>query len=467
MATTDLWGTWSRLAELWWTRHGGARPEGLAQGRLDLLVRYAREYSPYYRDLYAGLPEGAPLQALPPTTKPALMARFDDWATDRRITRRAVREFLADRARVGERLLDKYWVWKSSGTTGVEGIFVQDAQSMAVYDALVAAQLEEVPWGMAAATRLLGSGARAALIVATGDHFASIASWERMKRAFPSLDARSFAVLDPLPRLVANLNDCRPAFLAGYPSALALLAEEQLAGRLAIRPALAWCGGEALAPAVRATIERAFGCGVMNEYGASECLSIAHECAHGWQHLHSEWVALEPVDRDGSPTPPGLVSHSVLLTNLANWTQPIIRYDLGDRILQATAPCACGNVLPAFKVEGRTDETLALRSARGALVRLAPLAVATVIEEAAGDYAFQLAQVGPDRLALRFARSRDASSLAPARRRAASALKQWLAEQSLPNVQLTLDPQPPRADRPSGKMRTVVVEGECPAPPQR
>ena len=458
MATDGMLGSGSRLAELWWTRHGGAPAAGLARGRLDLLVRYAREYSPFYRHAFDGLPEHAPLEALPRTAKADLMAHFDGWATDRRVTRAAVDHFLADRSRVGDRFLDRYWVWKSSGTSGQEGIFVQDPEAMAVYDALVVAQLEEAPWNVEAAARALASGGRAALVVATGDHFASIASWQRMLRAFPGLEARSFAVLDPLPRLVAQLNDWQPAFLAGYPSTLAVLAQEQLAGRLALRPALAWCGGETLEPAPRGTIEDAFGCGLMNEYGASECLSIAHECTEGWQHLHAEWVLLEPVDRDGLPARPGEPSHTVLLTNLANWTQPVIRYDLGDRIVQCAGPCPCGNPLPAFRLQGRADAVLALRRPDGEVVRLAPLAVTTVIEEAVGDHAFQVAQRAPDRLVLRFAPARNAGALLAARRNAREALHRWLESQALGHVHVTLDAHPPHRDAPSGKVRTVVVE---------
>ena len=44
------------------------------------------------------------------------------------------------------------------------------------------------------------------------------------------------------------------------------------------------------------------------------------------------------------------------------------------------------------------------------------------------------------------------------KRKAAHALRAWLATQALPNVQLTIDPGPPRPDTPSGKLRTVIVE---------
>ncbi|HET7731499.1 MAG TPA: AMP-binding protein [Usitatibacter sp.] len=457
MSSDGLWGAWSQLAQLWWTRHGGLPAGGLARERARLLVRYAREYSPFYRERYAALPADAPITGLPPVTKAELMSRFDDWATDRRVRLAEVKAFLADRSRIGGRFLGGYWVWKSSGTTGTPGVFLQDAPAMAVYDALVAAQVQEARWNGRSAARLLAAG-RAALVVATGDHFASIASWERMRAAAPSLEARSFSVLEPLETLVAGLDRYKPAFLAGYPSVLELLAQEQEAGRLRIAPAIVWSGGEHLGAAARRVIERAFDCPVMNEYGASECLSIAHECAHGWMHLHSEWVMLEGVERDGGPTPPGRLSHTALLTNLANWAQPIIRYDIGDRVLAQGCACACGSRLPAFRVAGRSERMLSLVSARGRAVPLAPLAVSTVVEEAAGDFPFQVAQTGPESLALRFAAPAGTAGLNAAKRNAARALRSWLSKQSLPNVAVSHDPGAPRLDPASGKLHAVVIE---------
>ena len=66
------------------------------------------------------------------------MAAFDDWCTDRAVTWREVERFLAARAHIGERFLDRYVVWTSSGTTGTPGVFVQDATALAAYDAMVA-----------------------------------------------------------------------------------------------------------------------------------------------------------------------------------------------------------------------------------------------------------------------------------------------------------------------------------------
>jgi hypothetical protein len=263
--------------------------------------------------------------------------------------------------------------------------------------------------------------------------------------------------MDPLPQLVGALNAYQPAFLASYPTVLALLADERAAGRLAIDPVSLWSGGECLPAAVRARIERAFGCGVVDEYGASECLSIAYGCAAGWLHVNADWVLLEPVDDDRRPTPPGEASRTALLTNLANRVQPVIRYDLGDSVVARPDPCPCGSPLPAIRVEGRHDDVVSLIAPNGRTVRLLPLALTTVVEEATAVRRFQIVQTASDRLMLRLepgaGGDRDALWTA-----AAGALRRYLAQQSLPNVGVGLDPGGPVTDRLSGKLREVVVE---------
>lgn len=456
--TLDWWSRAARTSAIWWTRQGGrAAVDAVRATRFAALVTFARERSPFYRDAYRGVSErDVAAGRLPAVAKHDLMARFDDWVTDRTVTRHAIEAFLADRSHIGERYLDRYTVWKSSGSTGVPGIFVHDAEAVATYDALIAAQLAAPRFAAAVARGWLAQGGRSALIAATGDHFASIVSWQRFFGTRPWLDARSFSVLEPLPHLVAQLNAFRPAFLASYPTMLALLADEQRAGRLTVDPAALWAGGESLAPGVHASIERTFGCPLANEYGASECMSIAWACEEGWLHVNADWVLLEPVDRDGQPVAPGHASHTVLLTNLANRIQPVIRYDLGDSVVVNPEPCACGNPMPAIRVEGRRDEVVTLVARDGGAVRLLPLALTTLLEDVAGIDRFQLVQQAPDRLALRLAHG-EAGERRAAWQVAARVLGDYLAQQALANVALVLDEREPVPDAPSGKLRRVLV----------
>ena len=299
-------------------------------------------------------------------------------------------------------------------------------------------------------------GGRAALIAATGDHFASIASWERVCRANPWNNARGFSVMQPLRELVDALNAYRPAFLASYPTMLALLAEERRAGRLQVKPALLWSGGEYLSAKAAGEIEQAFDCPLINEYGASECMSIAFSCREGWLHINAEWVILEPVDADYQPVPLGEASATVLLTNLANQVQPVVRYDLGDSVIAKPDPCTCGSPLPAIRVEGRRDDIVSLRAADGHLVRLLPLALTTVIEDAVQVHHFQLVQTGVDELSLRLD-TEDGPAKRAAWHAASRALRGYLVSQALANVRIVLDLHRPIPDTRSGKLREVIV----------
>ena len=60
------------------------------------------------------------------------------------------------------------------------------------------------------------------------------------------------------PTAFAELNEFRPTLVSGYPSALALMAEEQIAGRLRINPLQAITAGESMTAEYRSEIRTAF-----------------------------------------------------------------------------------------------------------------------------------------------------------------------------------------------------------------
>jgi phenylacetate-CoA ligase len=255
--------------------------------------------------------------------------------------------------------------------------------------------------------------------------------------------------------LVAELEEPAPTVMTTYPSAAVLLARESLAGRLKIEPKEIWTGGETLSPTMRAFVQDAFGCPVVNSYGTSEFLSLAFECLHGSLHLNSDWAILEPVDSRGNPVPPGTEGATTLLTNLANHLQPLIRYDIGDRVTLHANKCACGSVLPTLDVQGRCDDTLQFGSHSGRTVRVLPLALSTIVEDNAGLFDFQVIQQGPSELSLNTG-SRGAAA-SEALRRARGVVSTFLKSQGAAAVHIRCHTgQPPRRGR-SGKLQRVVA----------
>jgi phenylacetate-coenzyme A ligase PaaK-like adenylate-forming protein len=70
-----------------------------------------------------------------------------------------------------------------------------------------------------------------------------------------------------------------------------------------------------------------------------------------------------------------------LVTNLTNYVQPVIRYQLGDSVVVSNEPCPCGSPLATISVEGRTDEILRVPGAGGGEAVLLPMAIAPWLRE--------------------------------------------------------------------------------------
>ena len=458
MNTLDsaAWSAWPAALDIWTLPLLG--PAMLAQrqrARLTRLLQSAQAGSRLYRRTLRGLDAAtATLAELPVAHKRMLMRHFADWVTDPALELGALQRLVADPARVAEPYLGRYTVWESSGSSGEPGLFVQDAAALAVYDALEALrrnsprplQRQLDPWYL---------GERIGFVGATGGHFASQVSVQRLRRQAPWLAVHwaSLSILQPLPALVAQLNEFAPTILSTYPTAAVMLAAEQAAGRLQIAPQEVWTGGETLSAAMRAAVQQGFGCPLRNSYGASEFLPIAWECAHGALHVNADWVILEPVDAQHRPLPPGVLSHTTLLTNLANHVQPLIRYDLGDRSLLHAQRCACGSLLPVIEVQGRCDETLTVGGAGGRPVVLLPLALSTVLEDEAGLFDFRLEQVDARTLRLQ-----PGNDTAPAQgRRAAQALKAFAARQGAPGLQVRVEHAAHLLRGRSGKLQRILA----------
>lgn len=427
------------------------------KARLAELVAYAREHSAFYRDRYQGLPVHIDdVTSLPVTNKRELMAHFDEVATDPAVTLAGVQEFVADPARIGGRFAGKYLVATTAGTTGTRGIFVLDDRYWAVTSGLMG--ILAVKWlSWRDVVRLVGRGARFAEVVATGGHFLSVAASTRERREKPRRHRRLgvFSVHTPVPRLVDQLNGFGPALLGGYASVLRLLATEQQAGRLRVHPVLVLSTAEGLPPDERDRLERAFGGVVREVYGCTESGYSAYGCAQGWLHLLEDWVIVEPVDADHHPVPPGTVSSTVLITNLANRVQPIIRYDVGDRVLVRPDPCPCGDPAAAIRVQGRASDVLTFPAADGSsVVTVPPLALGTVADRTPGVELFQIVQTAPARLSVRV-RPDAGADPEPVRAAVREGIAAVLTGLGLAHITVESALEPPEQTT-GGKYRTVI-----------
>ena len=434
-------------------RKGGV--EAIAQRqrlRLAEIVGYARAHSPYYREFYARLPDGVDDAALLPiTTKKTLMSKFDEWVTDRAVTLNDVRTFIADSARIGEHFPGGYTALTTSGTSGMPGVFLWDDRTMTVVNVLMARALRE--WiRVRDVFGIMRHGGRMTLICATGGHYAEPVAGARLQHRLGEARVQVVAAHTPLSEIVEKLNAFQPNVLAPYASIAALLAGEQMAGRLRISPALIVLSAEGLPEDGYHRIRQAFQVPVHHSYAATECPFLSYSCEQDWLHVNGDWVILEPVDAQYRPVPAGTQSHTVLVSNLANRVQPILRYDLGDRILVRPDPCPCGNPLRAIRVEGRTGDVLIFSSKDAGDVRIPALMFELV--DALDVELFQIVQTAPNsmRVRLRLAATADSDRVW---RSVDTDLRRVLDQRGLTHVRVERADEPPEQGA-GGKYRTVV-----------
>ena len=102
---------------------------------------------------------------------------------------------------------------------------------------------------------------------------------------------------------------------------------------------------------------------------------LAAECtSHRGLHLFEDLVIVEVVDEHHLPVPPGVYGAKVLLMVLFSRTQPLIRYEVSDRVSRSrTEQCPCGRPFALLEgIEGRAPEVLHFPAHTGGEVAVIP-----------------------------------------------------------------------------------------------
>jgi len=424
------------------------RLERYQQERLDRLVRYAREHSPFYRERLADLPEtgSVGLRALPTLDKQTMMERFDDLVTDRRLRRDALLEHL-DGLEHDALYLGDHRAMATSGSSATKGLFVYDRRGWAELLAQLL-RFNEMAGVRPRLPRLrvaaIGGGAsthmtrRAAATVAVGIH-----------------RVLSLSVTMPLERLVEELNAFQPGYLNAYPSIALLLAEEQQAGRLRIAPEVVSTSSELRTPAATDRIAAAFGVQPFDLYGTTEGLWGSSCESHAGMHLYEDMCIVENVDDDGRPVPAGERGARLLVTNLFNLVQPLIRFELPDVMTLDPEPCPCGRTLRrTVAIDGRADDVLHLPGTE-ASVEIHPLQFSVVTADR-DVREFQVVQRG-ERLLLRVV-LRHGAVAEEAAQRLRGRLTDRLAALGVLNPAVDVETRAQLERPPGGKLQIVVAD---------
>jgi phenylacetate-coenzyme A ligase PaaK-like adenylate-forming protein len=237
---------------------------------------------------------------------------------------------------------------------------------------------------------------------ATGGHYAGVTGVASMQRGVARLlvNAQAFEVNTPLPSVISGLNAFQPDVIFGYTTALKILAEEQRAARLRIRPMAI------TASSIYACTEHMM-MGVSNHDGETMTLT-------------DENLIFE------------IFADHTLITNLCNYTMPLIRYRMSDILRVVSEPDARHIVIN--NLVGRMEQMPTFVNSAGAKDFISPHTINEVFVQ--GVTRFQMQITGPT--SFRFPICVDATLNDAARSAAAAGvtarLREILQQKGLGNV---------------------------------
>ena len=381
----------------------------LQQKRFKKLLRHVLQKSKFYQRYYRehGITErdvdGVKPDDLPVIDKQIVMENYDDLVCDPALKKDALERFIAESPDARSKYRNVYKVIHTSGSSGTIGLFVYGPKDWVLVKAigLRAGGISINPLGRK----------RLAFVGATDGHYASVTSI-RNAPAF-LFKVMVLSISNPIEEICQDIDRFRPDVLVGYPSGVSLLAQEQIARNINITPKKILCTGEPLTPVVRTSIEKAFGVNPTNFYGTSETITFGAECDDCHRlHFFDDWLSVQVVDKTLESVRPGQAGRAVI-TNLYNYTQPLIRYQMDDEIVLSDKPCQCGWPFPVIeKIAGRSEESLWFSRANGTREFIHPSSLGEFFVP--GLETFQFVQTGTDRLTMKAVVRSKKDSIVPA-----------------------------------------------------
>ena len=359
------------------------------------LVRESQQRVLFQQQRLRGVdPNHVDLSRIPPTSKTEMMDRFDETIADGGVSLEEVLRLDEDPHGLELAVLKgKYVASKTSGSSGAPSWIVNGttdwARTRGATLSRIARHWLTLPRFAFSAVRRL----RTATIAAAHAHSLTWQANRAVQRSLGAFgDFRFYSILEPLEEILAALEAFQPEYVHSYPTFMETLARRRLNGdgsRFA--PALISVGSEKMTPIARDLIARAFPETVLvDHYGLTECLQLSTSCPHGTVHVNTDMAVLEPVDASGRIVREGEFSDHVLVTNLINRVQPLIRYRVNDSVRFRSDACPCGSSLPGIEVHSRKGDLIYLRDDAGDWKILSPPIVVDVMLHARGVAQYQV-----------------------------------------------------------------------------
>lgn len=420
--------------------------------KLRSLLRYAYEYSAYYRSTFetAGItPENIdelPLTAFPSIDKQQLLAHFDELVTVPDLRQEELRRFDAEVTVDRKPFKGKYHIVHSSGSTGKPGYFVYDE---AAWQSMLLGIVRGALWGMSMPQiiKLLLKVPRIVYIAATDGRYGGAMA---VGDGIDGVGAKQMYldIQSPLNEWIDQIKAFRPNMIIGYPSAIKILGELVNKGEIRLNIFCVISCGEPLGTSLRHYLEETFQAEVINFYGASESLSMGVESDPAEGMILFDDMNVIEVQDDG-----------LYLTCLYNLSQPLIRYRLTDSLTMKTPDKDSRYPFTrAVGLLGRNEDILWFEDGDGKREFLHPLAVEGICIEGLKDYQFR--QISVDTFEM-LAEIADPSAEQRIRTETLEQMKKILIEKGLSFVQFYVSfVEEILPDKATGKKRLIVKSKE-------
>jgi phenylacetate-CoA ligase len=317
------------------------------------LIHHAYEHSPYYKKRFDEI-----------GVHPNEIKGYDDLANLPVLTKLDILK--NEKELVTNKTKQQLYARKTSGSTGMTLHFRKEAQALALNDAIM---YRCYAW--------YGIDVGDKQVRFWGVPIDSLARRREQFKDF-ILNRIRVSAFDISPdsclQQYERIKRFKPAYFYGYTSAIygfCLFANKMGLDLNELGLKAVVCTAEKMYPHHRELFHKVFHCPVVDEYGSTENGVIAFQCREGNMHMMSDHLCIEFLNEKNERVKPG-EQGKIVITDLAAYEMPMIRYDIGDIGSYTEKICSCGINLPLMEiVEGRKEDFI--RTQRGKLVHAAYL----------------------------------------------------------------------------------------------
>ncbi len=312
--------------------------------QLNKLLKFAMKNSEFYNELYTDFPINSleDFHKLPSINKKIMMDNFTKLNTCK-IDKEDVLNFAVKKEQDKDYYgyyKDEYVIGLSSGTSGNKGVYITPKAMTKrlpfVFFTRSGLPLRILPYRILFMLRVFSQG------------------FEDINNFLVSL--KYLSTMENIDKIIDSINDNKINILMAPPSLIRQILPRYNEIKVKLKRIVTYA--EVLDEIERDKIEKTFKTKVIEIYQASEG-QMASACSKGHLHINEDLVYVELYDKFNKLiTKPGVVGHKMVITNLINYAQPLIRYEMNDMII-LDEKCECGsNYRHIDRILGRTDDIL-------------------------------------------------------------------------------------------------------------